>query len=307
MIVLGHEHGDWQEAPLSEHEEMLEQYVERRAGELGVSETITPYVLAELRKRLEETKALATATPGGKGGSKKKQDIRTRQTAPRFRSAQRQHARAAGRKLDAEVDKLAKFLQKQVASYQSGDLTFKRLETRASIAFKTTVEEIFKLGMKAVGLVKPAGSAYELTGNERKWIKSYLNEELGYFQKFLRQIRDKPSRRDIKRRTELYANAMRSVYEAGRVLSVGPNVIITWKLESSNPCPDCKLIHKHNPYTVDTLPTTPKAGQTRCKAYCYCTLQITTAKPSQVRKVRQKHRQPDWLLRKIKDQQKRKV
>lgn len=307
MIVLGHEHGDWHETVLSEHEAMLEHYIERRAGELGVSETVTPYVLTELRKRFGEAKALATAKPKGKGAGKKQQDIRAKQAGPRFRSSQRQHARAAGKRLDAEVGKLSKFLQKQVASYQRGDLNYKRLEARTSIAFKSTVEDIFKLGMKAVGLVKPAGSQYDLTSNEKKWIKSYLDEELGYFRKFLKQIKDRPGRRDIEKRTELYASAMRSVYEAGRVLSVGPDVLITWKLESKNPCPDCKLLHKHNPYTVDTLPTTPKAGQTRCKAYCYCTLEIKTAQPSQVRKARQRHRQPSWLLKKIKDQQKKKI
>lgn len=309
MLILGHEHGDWDEGSTVDYESVLEHYVERRVGELGASETVTPLVLAELQRRLlVEGKALATVQRGGKGSGKKRQVIKAKQTGPRFKSSQRQHARTASKKLDSEVDELASFLQKQIAKYQQDELTYKRLETRCSIAFKTTVEKVFKLGMKAVGLVKPAGSPYDLTANEKKWIDSYLREELGYFRKFLKQIRDRPSRKDIERRTELYASALRSVYEAGRVLSVGPNVIITWNLESRNPCPDCKLIHKHNPYTPDTLPTTPKAGQTRCKAHCYCTLKITTATPSQVRRVRNKHKKsPSWLLKKIKDQQKKKI
>jgi hypothetical protein len=291
---------------------MLEQYINRRAGELGVAETVTPYVLEELKRQqreLEEAKALATAGRGGKGSGRKRQDIRTLQTGSTFRLAQRQHARAAGKKLDVEVKKLADHLQKQIRAYQNEKISFKRLETRTSIAFKSTIETIFKLGMKAVGLVKPTGSAYDLTASERKWIKSYLDEELGYFKRFLKQLKGKESknRRDIQRRTELYANALKSVYEAGRVLSVGPNVLVTWKLESKNPCPDCKLIHRYNPYTPDTLPTTPKAGQTRCRAYCYCTLEIKTATPSAVKRVRKRHRSANWLLRKIRDQQKRKA
>lgn len=309
MLVLGHEHGDWFEDTLEYHESVLEQYVTRRAYEFGLNETVTPYVIEELKKRLsiEETKSLATAKRGGKGSGVKRRDIKSRQAGTRFKSSQRQHARVAGKRLQKEVEKLAEHLQKQIALYQAGELSFNRLETRASIAFKFTVETVFKLGMKAVGLVKPAGSEYGLTDNEKKWIKSYIREELGYFKKFLKQIKNNPNRKDVERRTGLYAAAMNSVYEAGRVLSVGPNVIIVWTLESNNPCPDCILIHKHNPYTPDTLPTTPKAGQTRCKSYCYCTLKITTATPKEVRKVRQSHRNPNWLLKKIRDNQKKKV
>lgn len=309
MIVLGHEHGDWCERTVEDHESVLEEYVTRRAFEFGLSETVTPYVLQELKKRfsIEETKALSTAKKGGKGSGTKKQDIKTRQAGTRFRSSQRQHSRTAGKRLEKEVADLAEHLQKQIALFQNDEISFSRLETRASIAFKTTVEKAFKLGMKAVGLVKPAGSEYDLTANEKKWIKSYINEELGYFKKFLRQIRNNPNRKDVKRRLGLYAAAMKSVYEAGRVLSVGPNVLITWTLESNNPCPDCVLIHKYNPYTPDTLPCTPKSGQTRCKSWCYCTLKITTATAAEVKKVRAKHRNPNWLLQKIRDQQKKKV
>jgi hypothetical protein len=310
MLILGHEHGDYREThdPLLEHEAVLEHYVERRCGELGVDESITPYVLEELKKQqLLEAKALGTAKRGGKGAGKKRADVKSTQAGRRFRSSQRQHARSASKRLDKEVQKLQDHLKKQVRSFQNDDISFRRLEARSSIAFKSTVEAIFKLGVKAVGLVKPTGAAYGLTANEKKWIQSYLKEELGYFRKFLRQIRNNKSRRDVDRRTGLYANAMRSVYEAGRVLSVGPDVLIYWVIESSNPCDDCQLLQKHSPYTVDSLPTTPKAGQTRCRAICYCSLRIDTASPSKVKKVRQKQKKPSWLLRKIKNQQKKRV
>lgn len=310
MIILGHEHSGFHEErdPLAEHEDLIEHFFERRKHELGVNETITPYVLRELRRQaIEEAKAIGTSGKGGKGAGAKQSAIKARQAAPRFRSSQRQHAKTASKRLDSEVKKLQDHLQKQLRLYQDDKLSFTRLEARTSLAFKTTVETIFKLGVRAVGLVTPTGASYDLTAAEKKWIDSYLKEELGYFKKFLQQIRSNKSRRDVEKRTGLYANAMRSVFEAGRVLSVGPNVLIYWVLESANPCPDCVLLNKHNPYTVDTLPTTPKAGQTRCRANCYCSLRIDTSNPRAVSKVRAKQKSPSWLLKKIRDQQKKKV
>lgn len=289
------------------HEETLEALVKRRCRELGVCDSITPHVLSELQRReLDEGKAFSTAGRGGKGSGKKRADIRTVQSGRRFRSSQRQHSRSAGKALDKEVKELAKHLIGQITDYQDGKLSYRRLEARASIAFKGTIETVFRLGAKAVGLTRPSGALHDPTPSETKWLKSYVSEELGYFKKFLRDIRRGQSEKQIKRRVESYANALRSVYESGRVLGVGPHVLIYWVLDKDqNNCPDCIELSKHNPYTVDTLPTTPKGGQTRCRAYCYCTLRIDQATPAQVKKSRKGHKSSQWLISRIKRAQRR--
>lgn len=290
------------------HEQTLRALVKRRCRELGVCESITPHVLSELRRRAEidEAKALATAGRGGRGSGRKRSDVRATQTGRRFRSSQRQHSRAAGKALDREVADLARHLVTQINSYQAGDLSFRRLQTRASIAFKGTIETVFQLGAKAVGLVRPTGALYQPTPAESKWLKSYVDEELGYFKKFLRDVRRGQSEQQVKRRVEAYASALRSVYESGRVLSVGTHVLIYWTLDKDkNNCPDCVELSKHNPYTVDTLPTTPKGGQTRCRANCYCTLRIDQSTASRVAAVRKGHKSAAWLLRKIKKAQRK--
>jgi len=141
--------------------------------------------------------------------------------------------------------------------------------------------------------------------DEMKWITSYFREEFGYFKKFIQQAKGLTDKQ-LKYRVGLYSSAMRSVYESARVLSVGPNVLITWVLQSDNPCPDCQLLARYNPYTPDTLPTTPKGGATRCRGNCYCTLRIEQATSAKVREVRKKHEKAGTILRKIKDQQKNK-
>ena len=154
--------------------------------------------------------------------------------------------------------------------------------------------------------MRPTGALYDPTPAEQKWLKSYVDEELGYFKKFLRDIRRGQSDAQVKRRVNAYANALRSVYESGRVLGVGPHVLITWVVDKAKEnCPDCVEIARHNPFTPDTLPTTPKGGQTRCRANCYCTLRIDKATPTQVQRVRKAHKSAAWLLNKIKTAQRR--
>jgi hypothetical protein len=257
-------------------------------------------VLDELR-RLQESKTVASAKPPEPG---KTADIALVQTQRRFRTAQRQHAKSASKSLAKEIESFNKHLLAQIRSFQKGQISRRRLEARASIAFKTTAETAYRLGMKAVGLVKPTGALYDLTTNDKKWLASYLREELGYFKKFVSQAK-RLSDKAIQYRVGLYTAAMRSIYESGRILSVGPNVLITWVLQSDDPCPDCRLIAKHNPYTVENLPTTPKAGQTRCRGNCYCTLKVDKVSSQRVAQVRKRQRSGKWHLKRIKDQQKK--
>ena len=286
---------------------MLEAFVRRRCGELGVDEVITPLVLEELRRRaLDEAKRVSTHRPGGTGHRTKKAAIKQTQTADRFASSQRQHARAASKRLDREVSSLQTHLTSLIKQYQAGDLSYRRLKARASIAFKGTVEQAFKLGTKAVGLVTPTGALYDLTVKEKEWIKSYVKEEMKYFERFLDDVRKQISQKQIDRRVGLYSSAVRSVYESGRVLSVGNDVLIYWTLESDDPCKDCIELSRHNPYTPKVLPTTPKAGATRCLSNCYCTLRIDKSDPKKVAQVEKKHPGSAWILRKIKNSRKKK-
>jgi hypothetical protein len=280
--------------------QLLEETIRARCFELGVSDHITPYVLAELR-RLAETKAVATAA---EPTATKKLKVGALQKQRRFKASQRGHSRAAAKQLDKEIEALNKHLLTQLKSLKAGKISMRRAQARASIAFKETIQRAFKLGMKSVGLVTPTGQLYDLDRNENKWIASYFREEFGYFKKFLRQARSQ-SDKQLKHRVGLYAAAIRSVYESARVLTVGPNVLITWVLQSDAPCPDCKLLARHNPYPPDLLPTTPKAGQTRCRSNCYCVLRIEQVKPAAVRRAQKRHSKPGTVLRKIKKQQKR--
>jgi len=273
--------------------------------EFSLREPITRHVVQQLQ--LQEGKSLHTAKSGGTGSKKKQQSIQTAQQATSFRARQRGLSRDASRRLNKSIDEFQNNLKKQISNYTNGDLTFTRLQTRASITFKETVKEIFKLGVRAAGIANATGTDHKLTANEEKWLTSYANEELGYFKKFLQQIKSNPTRRDVERRVGLYAEALKSVFEAGRVLSVGTEVVIYWVLQSRNPCPDCQVLAKNGPYHPSTLPTTPKAGQTRCRSHCYCSLRIEKVDRARSEQVRKLGKNPKAVIKKIRDQQKKKV
>lgn len=250
---------------LAIREDQLESYINRRCAEFGINEPIASVVIQELKsRRIQEAKALATIKKGGAGSSTKRKEISIAQSDPKFLSKQRQHARYAGKLMDKEVDSLYETLLKTLKSYRDEKISEDRLLTKTKMVFRGSVEQAFRLGMKSVGLIAPSGGLRDLTDNENKWIASYLREELKYFKKFVKSVKSGQSDTQLKRRTRMYASAIRSVYESARVLSVGADVIIWWVLESDNPCEDCKTLHRHNPYTTKTLPTTPKAGSTRC-------------------------------------------
>jgi len=232
-----------------------------------------------------ESKSLISASPYGR--LKKDADYKRAASKKRFKASRRAHAKKAKEGLEKEIKSFRSAMSKNIRSYMNDKITFTRLKSRSSILFKEIVSKIFQLGTKSAGLVKANGSLYDLTLNDKKWVKSYVKEELGYFNKFLDKVKTKNILfKEVDRRVKNYSESLRSVFESSHMMTIGKDTIIYWTLESDNPCPDCVELARNNPYTADTLPTTPKAGDTVCRNYCYCTLRTEEVDISVVRQVR---------------------
>lgn len=282
--------------------ELLQQISEQLTlANLPADRATTLLVLEELR-RIEEGKAIGTVK--GKLEPKKHKHVKARHAQPRFVSSLRTHARAASQALDRLVAGLEAALLAAIAKYKDGSLSFKSLDTRTKMLLKNTTEAAFQLGVKAAGIVHPSGDLYPVTPRERTWLDSYLREELKYWSNFLEDMKT-ASDKQISTRVHNYCMTVRSAYESGRVLSVGTQVVIHWELESNNPCKDCQFLSRHSPYTVDTLPTTPKGGQTRCYSYCYCSLRIVKSTAKEVAAVKRKNKTAQWYLDQIKKSRKK--
>jgi hypothetical protein len=282
---------------LNFHQDLVRD-VTFRVAELGLSEHIVPYVLEALKE--SDQKSLSKLK---KSTKKKKTDINKAQAQPRFVSSMRRHAEEAKKQLNRLLDNFGDQLLKTVRQHVFADLSFSRLKTRSSLLFKNTAATCFQLGIKAAGLVSPQGGLYPLTKDEKEWLNKYITAELKYFDKFLKSLENLADT-TIEKRVKRYVASMNYVYESGKVLSVGSDVIIHWVIESNNPCPDCKLINRYSPFVPATLPTTPKAGHTRCLDRCYCSLRIVKSSKSEVNKILKKNRSSAWMLKKLKENRK---
>lgn len=269
--------------------------------ELKVTDPVTDLILDEL-SRVTESKSLASLK-GHLDPDKLQQS--TALQSPRFKRSVRGHARAATKRLNYEVDVLYKHLKSAYDDYVDDEISFKRFRSRLRIAIKSSTELAFQLGAKSAGHVQPSGELRPLTPQERKWLDSYFKEELSYLDKFLRDVAKGQSERKSELRLQLYASTIKAAYNSGRVLSVGTNVIIHWILESDNPCPDCKLLHRMSPYTVDSLPTVPKGGQTRCISRCACSLKLVQASQDKIDSLKKRKNSSSWHLKKLKANRKR--
>lgn len=279
----------------------LEDTVRFRVTELKLDDRIVPYVIEALEE--SDSKSLSKLR---KTDKKKSNDIEVAQSSGRFVSTMRKHAKDAKKKLKSILNNFGDKIFKSVRSHIDGSLSKARLKATSSILFKTTAEQVFQLGVKSAGLVTPTGDLYDLTKSEKTWLNNYLKAEIKYFNNLLTSIKKGMSDSQISNRIINYVMSMNSIYEAARVMSVGKYVRIDWVLESDNPCPDCILLHKYSPYTPETLPTTPKAGQTRCYSYCYCSLKMTKCSEEEYKKILKKNKSSTWMLNKLKENRKKK-
>lgn len=207
----------------------------------------------------------------------------------------------ATKKLNKLVDDLEKSLlywYRRLKSTGSDKISPTKFRTETKLEIKLAYEDAYRLGTQAAGLTQ-TGSLVVIGDDERRWLDSMFNQEMKYFNKLLDVLVRRDASSNSKNRLARYANAVRSVFEASRVLQVPDNHLIYWVLQSNNPCSHCRFLHRNSPYTKNTLPTTPKAGSTACLDHCYCKLRVVKAKPSEIAKVERKHKSAKALLAKL--------
>ena len=211
----------------------------------------------------------------------------------------------AAKKLDKVVARLEKEMLSTLKKFRADKISktkFKEtMKSRLTIAY----QDAYALGTRASGLVRATDLSFHTGSDEKRWIQSAISQEQTYFNKFLADLLKGQSLPIAKRRISNYANAVRSIFDSSKVVQLPDNVIIHWVLQSGNPCPECRLLHRLSPFTKATLPTTPKAGSTRCLSYCYCKLRIVQGTPAKVKSIARRNRSADYLLKKLKASRKK--
>lgn len=241
----------------------------------------------------------------------KERAINTAAKMPRPVVTRKGIEKAAGKELNKLVDRLEREMLGHLARLRSDDPSRKISATqfvkRMRVSLRLAYKIAYDFGTFASGLGRANKDIVTHAGvDEKKWLDRVFAQEQRYFNKFLQALIRGESWKKARVRIKNYSNAVRSIYEASRVLQLPDNIIIHWVLQSGNPCPDCRMLHRLSPFTKFTLPTTPKAGSTRCLSYCYCKLRVVKAKPSEVQSVARRNKSAASLIRKLQKNRKKK-
>ncbi len=201
------------------------------------------------------------------------------------------------KKLDKVVATLENSMNMFLRKFRSNTFTKTMFRKKMKAALRVSYTDVYRLGSRAVGLET---LATHMGPDEKRWLTSVLTKESKYFNKFLSAVVKGESVTKSKGRIKNYANAIRSVYDASRIIQLPDNVAIHWILQSGNPCPECRLLARLSPFVRSTLPTTPKGGATRCLSYCYCKLKIVKTKPGKLISIARRNKSAEYLLKQLK-------
>lgn len=186
--------------------------------------------------------------------------------------------------------------------FQAGTLNTASATTSFKNILKTYSKDAFMSGTQMVG--NKYYSEVGMTAKDKAFISKYVRAETRHFRKFLNDIkdpkhmpvskipRDKSGRRlpgyrrqvhPYRQRVGYYADSLRGMGFNGMVAGAGTLLNIFWVLDKlagrrTDHCDDCVRIAAGNPYSWQTLPTTPRAGDTQCLYKCYCGLEFQQKK-----------------------------
>lgn len=205
--------------------------------------------------------------------------------APNFRQMQRSAHQGAKYRLQGKLDDFEAVALETVLGILRGNVGASGVKAlKASL--RSLYHDAYALGTggSAAGLHPEADLR---SVEDRRWIDSAATHEMRYFNNFLAQVADRQlSPAQISQRLGMYVDTVRGVYDAGRVTGAHPHSLIYWIYQpEAQHCPSCLYLRDHSPYTKETLPTTPRAGATRCLSNCKCHLRFVNADLEVVRQV----------------------
>ena len=118
--------------------------------------------------------------------------------------------------------------------------------------------------------------------DDREFGRIAASEDLEFLDAFLTDIKKGRYRDEegnvlpgLAARAQLYADAAKRSFQEAFVLTMPADSEIYWVLGGEEKhCPECPYYASQSPYTPDSLPTVPGAGETTCRSNCKCHLEI---------------------------------
>lgn len=131
-------------------------------------------------------------------------------------------------------------------------------------------KEAFLLGVRSSGF-RGQGSPYnfELTGEDEKWLRSAMQHEMRFLNRFMEAVTEQTYKMPLPRRVQMYVDALESFYDNARVVGMPATAAFWWiGKKDKRVCASCEYMHRHSPFHKQTLPTVPRSGATICLTHC---------------------------------------
>lgn len=176
-------------------------------------------------------------------------------------------------------EKMKKEFGDLVSQLDAGKITKNQFVARSRVLFKAGYEKAYRLGTDAAGL-----DFMKLPKEDLKWLTRARSHEYKFLDKFANDIVAKRGKMAYQDRAAMYVGNIDGMFDAGRVDGYPKeSTLVYWELGASEqPCGDCIDLAMHSPYTPDELPTTPRAGNTKCLSNCKCSLRIRYERPERI-------------------------
>jgi len=175
--------------------------------------------------------------------------------------------------MEAGVEKRVVGLMNQ---YDAGKIDIGQLEWGLKKELGVAYREAYSLGQQSVGF------SGDLMDEDFAFIKSFKATENKFLGNFMTAIATDRLVMEKYRRLDMYVKTIRSVFDHARVEAAPDWIKIYWTpSRGSQHCTDCMYLAINSPYTKETLPTTPRAGDTLCVSRCACRLMLRYKKPKE--------------------------
>lgn len=156
---------------------------------------------------------------------------------------------------------------KEVLYGAEGYSSIDELRTALHLVMRPAWRRAFELGIEATGV-----RTDRLTPDDYKLMKSFVAREVRFLNKMVEAVYQGEFKMALDKRIELYVRTLESLYDTGRVLGLPTSTSLFWWTgpgqNDGRACDGCEYLFEQSPYTIVTLPTTPRAGSTPCRANC---------------------------------------
>jgi len=176
-------------------------------------------------------------------------------------------------KMEAGVEKRVVGIMNQ---YDAGKIDIGQLEWGLKKELGVAYRDAYSLGQQSVGF------SGDLMDEDMAFIRSFKRTENKFLGNFMKAIATDKLVMEKYRRLDMYVKTIRSVFDHARVEAAPDWIKIYWTpSRGSQHCTDCMYLAINSPYTKETLPTTPRAGDTLCVSRCACRLMLRYKKPKE--------------------------